>query len=253
MKESELRTGARYIGTIESVDDRSHEGAVRVRVSPFMDGIIKTSDLPIAKQAIHGGGAFRIPRIGEQYYVRFENGPDIQPDIARPILEGPVRISNENVKEHEPDYEPGLVNLAYDHESGLRIGYSSNTGIISYLKGSYFSIQSDGTINFIHSGNTSAISLENDNINAIAKNDITFNALNSVSLECETLNLIGTKGTYIKGDTPGECAVNGNILKEMLLELASLIDSKYPVTANIATSYVKSMIPALLNEQIKYV
>lgn len=244
--------GESYVATVIDSSDMQFEGKVRLRIPPFTDGIKRDSDLPIAHQQIIGAGQFRVPRIGETYYVRFAAGPDGNAELSRPILIGPVNISNNSVAEHQSDYEPGTVNLAYDHDAGLRIGYSRNTGILNYLSGSSISIRSDGDIDFTHAGNTSAMSFAGDDINMISTNDIVLNGLNSVSLKGNSVNIEGENGVSIKGDTPGECAVNGNALKEILIYLAESIDEKYPMTPGVAENFVKSKIPALLNEKIRY-
>lgn len=252
MSKPSIILGESYVGTVIDSSDLQFEGKVRLKIPPFTDGIHKNSDFPIASQKIYGAGQFRVPRKGESYYVKFSGGPDGIADLSRPILEGPVSMSGNSVAEHQSDYDAGTVNLAYDHTAGLRIGYSRNTGILNYLGGSSISIRSDGDIDFTHSGNSSAMSFSGDDINMISTNNIILNGLSNVDIKGNSINLEGENGISIKGDTPGECAVNGNVLKEMLIYLSELLDEKYPSSPGVAENYIKSKIPALLNEKIRY-
>jgi hypothetical protein len=72
-----------------------------------------------------------------------------------------------------------------------------------------------------------------------------------VKVEANTITLNGKNNVQIKGDTPGEVAVNGKALYRLLMTMATQCDLKIPSSHTI-TDTVTATYQALLNQQIQY-
>ena len=74
----------------------------------------------------------------------------------------------------------------------------------------------------------------------------------TVKVEANTITLNGKNSVQIKGDTPGEIAVNGKALYQLLVSIAMQADMKLPSSHTISDT-VTATYQTLLNQQIQYI
>ena len=83
--------------------------------------------------------------------------------------------------------------------------------------------------------------------------EINITSDNTVRLEGKSIIQNGSQNVQIKGNKPGECAVNGKELMKLLMNLGRMIDQKVPATAGVASSLVAASRSSILNENIQYI
>jgi len=240
-----------YTGEIIDNKDPDKRGRCKVRVMEVMDGF-DDNFVPWAYPAMmsvfagEAGGNLSIPKKGTTVRVKFIDG-----DVAQPEYYATQKVDHNLTREIKDDYIGSHV-LLYDHEKDLAVIYQPNAGIRVYLQGSFVQISADGMITINHAGNTGIIQLKKEDIDAVAKNDITINGLNNVNLESKVVNIQGAEAVNIQGDRPDEVAVNGRALIDLLMYMAQMIDTKAYMTPGVCVGEVAARIPAILNEKIHY-
>jgi hypothetical protein len=96
------------------------------------------------------------------------------------------------------------------------------------------------------------IQLSDGKIDIQAPQQINITSDNTVKVEAQSIILDGSNNVQIKGDTPGECAVNAKKLYQMLMSLAMIIDMKIP-GGHEASDVIQSSMQSIMNQQIQYI
>ena len=80
-----------------------------------------------------------------------------------------------------------------------------------------------------------------------APQQINITSDNTVKIEADSIVVNGSNNVQIKGDTPGECAVNAKNLYKMLMSLAMIIDMKIP-GGHEASDIIQSSMQTIMNQ-----
>lgn len=240
-------------GEIVSIDDPTFHGRVKIRI-PGINDNVEVEKLPWATYggssvfSGDGGGSISIPRVGTKVRVEFKKD-----DMNSMEWYATNRIDQALAEELAQDYE-GAHALLYDSASDLSIMFTNSTGLRLYYKKSFVQISPDNNIT-IHYGDESSgvqIQLSDGKIDIQAPQQINITSDNTVNIEAQTVVVNGENNVQIKGDTPGEMAVNGKKLIQLLTALAGIIDLKIP-GSHAASDLVTAAGGTLLNQQIQYI
>ena len=241
-------------GEVVSVDDPTYAGRIKVRIKGVND-TIDIDNLPwctfggSAMFSGDGGGSISIPRVGAKVRVKFKK------DNANAMeWYATNRIDRSLAEELADDYE-GSHTLLYDSESDLSIMYKNQTGLRLYYKGSFIQISPDNTIT-VHYGEGNQgtqIQLSDGRVDIQSSNQINITSGNAVKVESDTIVLNASQNVQIKGDHPGECAVNSKELYKLLMIMANMIDEKIPATGGVCANIVQGSKDSLMNQQIQYI
>lgn len=248
---SKIISGKEYLGTVIENDDPNKAGRCKIRVMKIMDGF-DDAHIPWATPgasttfAGNGSGSLSIPKKGTVVRVKFNNG-----EIEAPEYYGVQKVDKDLINELKDDYIGSQV-LCYDHENDMSVMYQPNHGIRIYLKGSKIEVLPSGMINLQHAGNTCTIQLDGQNITIASNNDVTSSANVNNNIQGKIVNIQGSEGVKIKGDHPGECAVNGMALMQMLEFMCTKIDTKYPATPGVTQIKLMTLKDSILNQKIQY-
>lgn len=244
-------------GEVVSIDDPTFHGRIKVRIKGLNDNI-PVEELPWVTPAIEGtfsgagGGTISIPRVGSKVRIRNKKASGRE-DQTSYEWTGPNRIDNMLAAELSQSYE-GSHSLLYDSESDLSIMFLPSTGLRLFYQGSFIQISPDNTIT-IHQGgdgSSTTIQLSDGKIDIQAPNQINITSDNTVKIEADSIVLNGATNVQVKGESPGEVAVNGLALYRTLLALARLVDMKVP-GGNQASDLVVAAQSTILNNQIQYI
>jgi hypothetical protein len=241
-------------GTVVSVDDPTYSGRIKVRIKGLNDNI-ETENLPwvsFGGSSVFsgdGGGSISIPKVGTKVRLKFKKN-----DAASMEWVGTNRIDRNLAAELAQDYE-GSHSILYDSDSDLSIIYMNSTGLRLYYKGSFIQLSPDNNITLHYGeGNQGVqIQLSDGKIDIQANTQINITSDNTVRLEGKSIIQNGSQNVQIKGNKPGECAVNGKELMKLLMNLGRMIDQKVPATAGVASSLVAASRSSILNENIQYI
>lgn len=241
-------------GQVVSIDDPTFAGRVKVRIKGLNDNI-DVENLPwctfggSAMFSGDGGGSISVPRVGANVRVKFKkDNPNAMEWYAS------NRVDRKLAEELAQDYE-GAHALLYDSDSDLSIMYQNQTGLRLYYKGSFIQLSPDNTIT-IHYGEGNQgtqIQLSDGKVDIQSSAQINITSGNSVKVESDSVVVNGSQNVQIKGDTPGEMAVNGKELYKLLMSVARLVDEKIPATGGVCANVVQASRDALLNSQIQYI
>lgn len=242
------------VGVVESIDDPTYSGRIKVRVKGFHDNL-KTEELPWCTYAGSsnfsgtGGGSISIPRVGATVRVRFKDEKSTSMEWT-----GTGTLDKDLINEIKSDYAGSHV-LLYDTASDISIKFQPGSGLVLYYKGSYIQITPDNniTIHYGEGATGTQIQLSNGRVDIQAQTQINITSGKAINIEADTITLNGITAVQIKGDKAGECAINGVQLISALLQLAQGIDAKVPQTAGQETSYVNAVKEGLLNQSIQYI
>lgn len=242
------------VGVVVSVDDPTKSGRIKVRI-PGIHDTFETGELPWVSpppspvSSGGGGGMLSIPRVGQTIRVKYK-----ETDNSSLEWVGTLNIDRQLAQELGNDYE-GSHTLLYDSEADLSIKFQQGTGLAIYYKGSNIQISPDNTIT-IHYGSPSSgvnMQLRDGEITMTAPDSINSVSMQSNLVSGRNVKIMGSESVQIKGNKPGECAVNGRALMQVLMTMAQAIDEKVP-TGSSATQYiVKAQTGSVLNEKIQYV
>lgn len=241
-------------GTVENIDDPTCAGRIKVRVPGYHDNM-KTEELPWCTYAGSnifsggGGGSISIPKVGSQVRVQFKDGKATSMEWT-----GVGVVDKELIKEIKNDYAGSHI-ILYDSSADLSIKYQPSSGLLLYFKGSHIQVLPDNTINIHYGEGTSGtqIQLSNGKVDIQAQNQINLTTGGVINLEADQVTINGKSAVQIKGDLPGECAVNGVSLVTALLQLAMAIDAKVPATGGSTQAYINSLKEGILNQQIQLI
>lgn len=237
-------------GVVESVDDPTYSGRIKVRVLGLHDNIA-TESLPWCNYA--GSSVYNqisIPKIGDHVRVKFS-----QDDINSMEWYSFNNIDMQVSRELANDYQDSH-SLLYDVTEDLTIKYQKSSGLVLYYKGSYIQLQPDNTITIqMGPDQTSGVSIQltDGKIYMSAPQQINIISDNELNFHGKSITLDGLEGVRLKGDTPNTCAVNGTELITLLQSLAIIIDSKLGASpAGMATALVNGSKEKILNQKMSY-
>lgn len=240
-------------GTVVSIDDPTYSGRIKVRV-PGLNDNVPVENLywctygGSAFFSGDGGGSISIPRVGTQVRVKFKKG-----DANSMEWYATNRIDRKLAEELAQDYE-GSHAILYDSASDLSILYTNTTGLRLYYKKSFIQISPDNNIT-IHYGNETSdtqIQLSDGKIDIQGKQEVVITAGKTIRLEAESIILDGKNNVQIKGDTPGEIAVNAKNLYKLLMALAMVVDIKLP-SGHEASDVIQASSSTIMNQSIQYI
>ena len=241
------------LGVVESIDDPTYSGRVKVRVPGVTDNI-PTEQLPWCTYAgstvssANGGGNISILRVGQQVRVQFKGD-----DITSMEWTYVNQLDPDLINEIKGDYENTHV-LLFDSAINLSIKYQNTTGLIIYYQGSFIQMMPDGTIT-LHYGEGATgtqVQLSDGRVDVQAGSEINLSTSGTINLEADTIILNAKTATQISGTAAGEAAVNGTKLITALMNLAGAIDAKVPQTGGTTAQRVNSMKESILNQNIQY-
>lgn len=167
---------------------------------------------------------------------------------------GTNRISRKLAEEISADYQ-GTHVLCYDEDVELGVLFQPNNGFKITYKGSRIEITPDNNIT-IHYGQENSgvqIQLSDGRVDVQANSQINITSNNDVNIDAKNVVIRGTSGVQIKGDHPGQHAVNAEDLFVLLSMMASAIDAKTPSSAGMITQMVNGMKPSVINKNISYI
>lgn len=248
-----VNTDLVQIGTVVDNTDPNYIGRCKIRVKGLNDNI-PVEQLPWVTYgggnvfSGSAGGQLSVPRVGAQVRVKFKKD-DVNSMEWYAINSLDKKLSEEIAS----DYKGSHV-LLYDSESDLSIKFQPNSGLVLYFKGSFIQITPDNNITVHYGSQTSGteIQLSNGQINIVSSGAVNINSAESVKVEAGNVVINGKDSVQIKGDSPGECAVNGKALMSLLATLAQTIDLKVPQSGGIATMMVSGAKESILNQNISY-
>lgn len=248
-----VNTDLVQIGTVVDNTDPNYIGRCKIRVKGLNDNI-PVEQLPWVTYgggnvfSGSAGGQLSVPRVGAQVRVKFKKD-DVNSMEWYAINSLDKKLSEEIAS----DYKGSHV-LLYDSESDLSIKFQPNSGLVLYYKGSFIQITPDNNITVHYGSQTSGteIQLSNGQINIVSSGAVNINSAESVKVEADNIVINGKDSVQIKGDSPGECAVNGKALMSLLATLAQTIDLKVPQSGGIATMMVSGAKESILNQNISY-
>lgn len=241
------------IGTVVANDDPNCLGRCKISIKGLTDNI-DVNHLPWATfggssvYSAGGGGSISIPKVGAQVRVKFKDA-----NINSMEWCSLNQIDKKLVEEIASDYL-GTHVLLYDTDSDLCVKFQPNSGLLFYYKGSNIQITPDNNI-IIHYGEGTSgtqVMLEEGKVSIQSSKDINISCPQNVVVDAENVTLNGKTSVQMKGDTPGEVAVNGKQLIVALQLLATAIDAKTPQSGGMCLAEINSMKPAILNEAIQY-
>ncbi len=243
-------------GIVESIDDPTYAGRIKVRVLGLHDNI-PTESLPWCNYAGSpmfsgsGGGQISIPRVGQRVRVKFS-----QEDVNAMEWYGTNTIDRQLSHEIASDYAGSQV-LLYDSEYDLSVKFQPNAGLSFYYKGSYIQMTPDNNIT-IHYGPDETtgvqIQLTDGKVYIQAPQQINISSGNEVNIEGKIITLNASSTVRIKGDTPNTFAVNAAQLMTLLQTMATNIDSKIGESkAGICAAAVAGCREKVMNQNIRYI
>lgn len=241
-------------GVVEFNDDPTRKGRLKVRIAGVNDNI-PVKNLPWVTMAGsgtasgNGGGSISIPEIGAHVRVTFkDNDPN---SIEWSAMN---KVDDELSNEIASDYV-GTTVLMHDSRQAASLKFQPNSGMTMYYAGSHVQLCPDNTIN-IHYGEGNSgtmIQLADGKISIQGNAEVNISTPGTVTVEGDSIKLDGKSAVQIKGDTPGECAINGKTLVDVLLGLAEIIDNKMPASFGLTQQAINGLKEALLNQQIQYI
>ena len=242
------------LGTVESIDDPTYSGRIKVRVPGLHDNI-PTEQLPWCTFggspffSGNGGGSLSVARVGQQVRVQFKSGEKTSMEWM-----ANNQVDPDLINEIKDDYENAQV-LIYDSAVDLSIKFQTGTGLIIYYQGSFIQIMPDNTIT-IHYGlgaTGTQIQLSKGRVDIQANEQINLTTPGTINLEADNIILNSKSSTQLKGDTAGEAAINGSALITLLTLIAGVVDSKVPQGPGLTAQTVNSLKEAVLNQHIQYI
>lgn len=242
-------------GIVESIDDPTCSGRIKVRVKGLHDNI-DTNSLPWCNYSGSGmfsgsgGGQISIPRVGSRVRVKFSAD-----DVNAMEWYGTNTIDRQLAEELAEDYGGSQV-LLYDSEYDLSVKFQPNSGLAFYYKGSYIQITPDNNITLHYGPDETTgvqIQLSNGKVYIQAPEQINITSGNEVNIEGKVITLNADSAVRIKGSTPNNCAVNGIQLMTLLETIAANIDSKIGASKiGVCQSLVTGSKQKVLNQNILY-
>lgn len=235
-------------GIVESTEDPTRSGRIKVRVEGLHDNI-PTESLPWCNYSGAGGGQIFLPNVGDRVRLKFS-----QDDVNNMEWYGTSGIERDLSHELAADYDGSKVVL-YDMKEDLSIKYQRGTGLILYYKGSYIQLTPDNSITMHYGPDETTgvqIQLTDGKIYIQSPQQINITSGNEINLEAKSINM-NSDNFKMKGDRQNTCAVNGIELMTLLETLADIIDRKLGASpAGEATTIVTASKEKIINQNILY-
>ena len=241
-------------GTVESVDDPTFTGRIKVRVLGLHDNI-PTESLPWCSFCGSSlRNAISIPKVGDHVRVKFA-----QDDVNAMEWYSLNQLDEEFRYEVASDYRD-MHTIVYDPGEDLTIKYQKESGLVLYYQGSFIQIQPDNSINIsmgsvdsIEGTSGVSIQLTDGKVYISAPQQINLTSENEINLTAKTITLNGDETVRMKGGEPNNCAINATQLITLLQTLATLIDGKLGASsAGIASALVSASKEKIMNQKITY-
>lgn len=253
-KKAKAGQDAVVTGIVESIDDPTYSGRIKVRVKGMHDNI-SMEELPWCTyggssiSSANGGGSISIARVGQKVRVGYKSSESTSMEwYACNTLDPKLR------EEIKSDYE-GTHVLLYDSACDLSIKYQPGTGLVLYFQGSFIQIMPDNTIT-LHYGvgaTGTQIQLSDGRVDIQGQSEINLTTSGTINLEADNIVMNAKSSIQMKGDAAGETAVNGLKLMTALTMLAQAVDQKVPQTGGTTSAFLNSLKEGILNQNIQYI
>ena len=239
-------------GTVESVDDPTFTGRIKVRVLGLHDNI-STENLPWCNYCGTSlRNAISIPKVGDHVRLKFA-----QDDVNAMEWYSLNSVDDEFRYEVASDYTD-MHTLVYDPSLDLSIKFQKESGLVLYYQGSFIQLKPDNSINIeMGTGGSEpsgvSIQLTDGKVYISAPQQINITSDNEINLNAKTVTINGEEAVRMKGGEPNNCAINAVQLITLLQTLATLIDGKLGASsAGIASSLVSASKENIMNQKITY-
>jgi len=237
-----------WIGIVINNQDPTFAGRAQVRVFGLMDDIID-EHLPWASPvnslfyAGDGGGTLSVPKLGQFVRIQFNNG-----DIYAPEIECIQNIDTNLIERIKDDYD-GTHVIMHDPLEDLTIIYQRNSGLMIYLRGSFFQISPDSMITLQHADTESLIQMEGDVTRIVTKNEVEISAAAKVTVTADEVIVAGSQTTKI-GPGPYMHAILGEPLIALMSTLATALDAKLPATPGVNAGLVEAAKQSMVSTNV---
>lgn len=227
-----------WVGIVLNNQDSTFSGRAQVRVFGVMDGIVD-SHCPWATPinstifGADGAGSMSVPKIGQFVRIQFNNG-----DIHSPEIVGIQNLDSTLIEEIKEDYE-GTQVLLYDPLADLKIIYQPDSGLLMYLKESFFQITPDSMITLQHADSDSLIQMEGDVTRIVTKNEVEVVAASKATVSADEVVIDGANTTKI-GPGPYNHAMLAEPMWAIMTTLATALDAKLPATPGVNVGIIES-------------
>ena len=227
-----------FIGRVIYNEDPTFSGRCKVRVFGLFDDIDDshvpwfTPQTSGVFSSEHGAGSLSVPKVGSIVRVNFTTD-----NLYSGEYTNIQNIDPALIEEIKNDYQNTHV-LLYDSEKDLIVIYQPMTGYKMYLGGSMIKIDSDGSIQMKHRNNSNVIEINENTVNITSTSGENENANGVVNISSgSTVNItaptVNVKSNHINlGNDVKYKAVNGQKLTQILQQIATEINSKYPMGAS---------------------
>lgn len=224
-----------YIGKVIYNNDPTYSGRCKIRVMCLFDELDDEHIpwfVPMNSPVFSGNGfgSLSIPKVDDIVRVRFVNN-----DLYSGEYTSIQNIDPLLIDEIKDDYE-GTQVLLYDSTEDLMVIFKKKSGIKISLRGSTVRIGADGIIQLQHQNNTNVIEITQNDINiagAGAGCNINIAAGNKVMVTSPEVSI---ESNNVKiGSGASSPAVKGDELVSTLMEIAALVDAKYPQSYTLSS------------------
>lgn len=220
-----------FLGVVVNNTDSTYSGRAKVRVFGVYDNL-PDEHLPWATPVSNtvfgatGSGQISVPVLGTFVRVKFNNG-----DIYAPEMLSMQNVDTDLIEEIKEDYE-GTQVLVYDPIEDLKILFQRGSGLMLFLKESFFQITPDNMITLQHADSDSLIQMEGDVTRIVTKNEVQVTAATKVTVSADEVIIDGANTTKI-GPGPYNHAVLAEPIWAFLSTMASALDAKLPATPGL--------------------
>jgi len=227
-----------WIGVVTNNQDPTFAGRAQVRVFGLMDGIID-EHIPWATPVNSlfyggdGGGTLSVPKLGQFVRIQFNNG-----DLYAPEIECIQNIDTDLIERIKDDYD-GTHVIMHDPLEDLTIIYQRNSGLLIYLKESFFQISPDSMITLQHADSESLIQMEGNVTRIVTKNEVEVSAASKVTVTADEVIVNGNQTTKV-GPGPYSHAILAEPMWALVSTLATALDAKLPPTPGVSAGLVEA-------------
>lgn len=235
-----------FVGRVVKNEDPDFTGRCKVRVFGLLDDLDEEF-LPWFSPANNGifssgrgGGSLSVPKIGAFVRVRFVNEDIYSGEYT--CIQNVDPYLAQTIKD---DYI-GTQVICYDAEQELMILFQPHRGLVLFYKEAELNIAPDNKITLSEPNYNSIITLANDTINIVSKNQVNVTALKSANITSDVVNIdANSVNVGKKANVP---AVNGNALVDILTEYGEAIAQKYPESPGMPNT---SKLTSILSSSVK--
>lgn len=239
-----------WIGVVINNEDPTFSGRAKVRVFGVYQGL-KDEHIPWASPVnslyygANGGASMSVPKIGQFVKVQFNNG-----DLYAPEILSIQNLDTDLINKIKNDY-PGTHVLLYDIDADLSVIYQPNSGLMIFLKESFFQITPDSMITIQTEDAESLIQLEGDVTRIVTKNEIKIAAASKVEVSADEVWIKGAQTTKIGAGPVFHDALLAAPMWGLLSTMAGVIDAKLSITAGTMTALVEATKQAATSTNVK--